>query len=185
MQLLFRLPFLLLETVLRQGLSGVAALARLVRGETDDMTVAPTAAPPEPPEPSRSFTGESAGPTPPTAEEAIERRFAREEAAAPRPEPTLTPEPTPVTDAPSRRRRNGTSPAPRHVDREATVVESVGPAEDVRGTLTVEAPWEGYDDMPAGAIIARLRDADDTTRAMVRLYEGTHKNRATVVRATG
>jgi hypothetical protein len=166
MQLLFRLPFLLLESLVRQGLSALSLLTRLVRGGDDgaETAQAPSAAPPP-----RTFTGDDdvdpGGPPPPTAEETLQRRFTREAR-------TTSP-------------RVGTPPTGGHVDREATVVESVGPAEDVHGTITVDAPWADYDRLGAGEIVSRLRDADDATRGVVRLYERTHKNRATVVRATG
>ncbi|HEY3188229.1 MAG TPA: ferritin-like domain-containing protein [Solirubrobacteraceae bacterium] len=72
----------------------------------------------------------------------------------------------------------------REEQREAeTPVESEGagaPAAQVH----IEAPWEGYDTLKAGEIVARLRDANDAVRAMVRLYEETHKNRKSILQAT-
>jgi hypothetical protein len=73
---------------------------------------------------------------------------------------------------------------PTHVDREATVVESLGPAEEPHATLQVDAPWDDYDDQAASAIVSRLREADEATKAVVRLYEQQRKNRRTVLRAT-
>jgi hypothetical protein len=167
MVLFFRLPFLLLELVLRQGAGALRVLLRVARGDGADTVVTPaagaaTAPPPASPEPAPP------SPPPPTAEEAIERRFERE-AAAPAPPPA--PPPHAVRDT-------------GHVDREAAVVESVGPARDVAGTMTVDRPWDGYDTMAASAIVARLRDADSATRGVVRMYEQQHKRRATVLRAT-
>jgi hypothetical protein len=191
MALLFRLPLMLLELLLR----------RLFHRGDDDVTAAvftpdaargagaPTWAPtPETPEPEPepepetepgpgggAFTGATTnGAPPPTADEAIARRREREaaEAAAPDPEPLTPLRPIGQDD---------------HVDREATVVESFGPAEDVGdvgGTITVDAPWAGYDDDNATAIVTRLRGADAATKAVVALYERQHKNRATVLRAT-
>jgi hypothetical protein len=52
-------------------------------------------------------------------------------------------------------------------------------------TLRVDAPWEGYDKMRAPDIVTRLSAADDTVKAIVRLYEGTHKNRRSILDATG
>src|SRR5438552_231649 len=59
-------------------------------------------------------------------------------------------------------------------------VESEGPAAPA-AEVHIEAPWEGYDAMKAGEIVERLRDADDTVRAMVRLYEQANKNRKSIV----
>jgi hypothetical protein len=187
MALLFRLPLLLIELLLRRLLGR--------DGDDDTWAAAPTAppespaaratpqpgapagaagrgAPSAPAAPSAAAARTEAAPPPPTAQEAIDRRNAREAtaAAAPPPEPL---EPLrPVGD-------DG------HVDREATVVESFGPADDVGGTITVDEPWPGYDAQPASAIVQRVRVADGATKAVVRLYEQQHKARSTVLRATG
>jgi hypothetical protein len=50
--------------------------------------------------------------------------------------------------------------------------------------LHVVAPWPGYDAMNVADVLDRLTGTDQTTRAMVRLYEETHKNRKGVLRAT-
>jgi hypothetical protein len=182
MQLLFRLPFVLLETVLRRGLGALLELAGLVRGGgagADDVVMA-TPAPPRPPAPSPAARYAAppvaTTPPPPTADEAIERRVAREAASANGgPAPAAAPSPS----------RPGPARETPHVDREAEVVESFGPAEDVVATIEVDTPWDGYDAMPAGAIVSRLRSADTATKAVVRLYEQQRKKRATVLRATG
>jgi hypothetical protein len=185
MQLLFRLPFALLEMALRRGLGAFLEFAGLVRGDdagADDLVV-PTPAPPPryeaptaPAAPAPAAPTAQAAPPPPTAEEAIDRRVAREAAAGngrPAPEPaSASSRPRPLRETP-------------HVDREAEVVESFGPAEDVVATIDVDEPWDGYDGMPAGAIVTRLRGADPATKGVVRLYEQQHKKRATVLRATG
>jgi hypothetical protein len=127
----------------------------------------PAAVTPTVPVPAPSAAG---APPPPTADEAIERRIAREatEAAAPDPAP---PTPLrPIGDA-------------GHVDQDAELVESFGPADDAGATITVDEPWDGYAALPAAAIVARLRAADPATKAVVALYERGHKNRATVLRA--
>jgi hypothetical protein len=185
MFLVVRLPLILAETFLRQGLATVEAVVRLLRGGTDeDARVVPTVPEPAPRYGDRSSAngvdaaaagerGPAAAPPPPTAQEAIGRRRAREESAR-----------TPRTRRPA--------PAPRrppatgaHVDREATVVESVGPAEGPGAALRVNAPWEGYDQMPAAAVVQRVRGADEATKGVVRLYEQTHKARRTILAATG
>jgi len=91
---------------------------------------------------------------------------------------------------------NGAPPSPPpspHVDdltsadaarlREAERVAHASP--DGPGPeLHVEAPWPDYDTMTVGQVLDRLTGTDQTTRAMVRLYEETHKNRKGVLRAT-
>jgi hypothetical protein len=186
MQLLFRLPFLLLEMLLRRSAKGLADLVALVRtDDLDDVVAEPSAAPEPPtaraastpPPPSAPQPAAPTGPPPPTADEALQRRAEREAVEA---NGAGAPE-----VASARVRPLEPLEEDRHVDREAEVVESVGPAQDVTATLQVDTPWEGYDAMSATAIVSRLRDADEATRAVVRLYEQQNKNRATVVRATG
>jgi hypothetical protein len=178
MSLLFRLPLLLLELLMRR-----------LFGREEQERFAPTAAPapergpaqaPERPVPP-VFTGtapapspsDNGAPPPPTADEAIERRIAREaaEAAVAAGADATAPTPLrPIGDA-------------GHVDEEPELVESFGPADDVGATLSVDEPWDGYARQPANAIVARLRDADPAVKAVVALYERSHKNRATVMRA--
>jgi hypothetical protein len=50
--------------------------------------------------------------------------------------------------------------------------------------IQVAAPWERYDEMSAADVVQRLADADDTTRAAVRLYEGAHQGREAILHAT-
>jgi hypothetical protein len=135
MGLLFRLPFLLLELLLRRLL-----------GRDDDgdaFAPAPDAPPVAPP-------------------------------AAPRTAPPAPNLRAVVDDG--------------HVDAGETLVGSFGPADDVgtlAGTATVVEPWDGYDGMPAAAVVQRVRGSDTATKAVVRLYEQQHKGRATVLRAAG
>jgi hypothetical protein len=172
MALLFRLPLMLLELLLRRLFDrGDDVTASVVTPEA--AAAAATPAPMPTPTRAPAFTGGTSvnGAPPPTADEAIERRVAREAAEAVVPEP----EPTPLRPI----------AAEDHVDREAEVVESFGPADDVGGTIVVEVPWPGYDRDTASAITQRLRSADAATKAVVTLYERGHKNRATVLRAAG
>jgi hypothetical protein len=206
MALLFRLPLLLIEALLR----------RLFRGGDEPFFV-PEAAPADTPDAGAAFTAPAATdaaaataatpgvpastmppppraprapasappPTPepptPTAEEAIERRNAREAAAPPPPPPPPAPSRAKAPPAPLR----AVGDDDGHVDVEVEVVESFGPASDVGSALTVDEPWSGYDGQPASAIASRVRSADTATKAVVRLYEQQHKKRATVLRATG
>jgi hypothetical protein len=175
MALLFRLPVLLIELLVRRLMHRDGDDDVFVPSASPTSTATPTAPPPTAPpaaSPPAPETGASFTTPPPTAEEAIDRRFAREAAEAAAPPPTPPTPLRPVAD-------NG------HVDREATVVESFGPASDVGSTITVDEPWDGYDGMPAAAVIQRVRGADTATKAVVRLYEQQHKARATVLRATG
>jgi hypothetical protein len=181
MALLFRLPLMLLELLVRRLFRrGGDAFAPVVtddaaRAAATPQPSAPATTPPAPAPTGPRFTGAAVnGAPPPTADEAIERRREREavEQAAPDPAP-----PTPLRPI---------SGHDDHVDREAEVVESFGPAEDVGdvgGTITVDAPWPDYDGQSAAAIVQRLRSADAATKAVVALYERRNKNRATVLRA--
>jgi hypothetical protein len=182
MALLFRLPLMLLELLLRRLFGGDDDV-RVAPVVTDEAaraaaTPAPVPGPPRPPG-GAAFTGAAAnGTPPPTADEAIERRVEREAAEAVAPDPAP---PTPL-------RPIGGAAAAGHVDTEATIVESFGPAEDVGdlgGTITVDPPWPGYDHDSASAIVVRLRGADAATKAVVALYERGHKGRKTVLNAAG
>ncbi|MCW3003498.1 MAG: hypothetical protein JWQ20_2796 [Conexibacter sp.] len=164
MAFLFRLPFQLLALLLRRLIG---------RDGAGDAVFVPAPAPWPPGEaPSPPASAAAPSPPPTSADEAIARRVERE-AAAPR-RPIATPPEPPMPGLGD----NG------HVDREATVVESIGPAADVGSAITVDEPWDGYDGMAATAVIQRVRGSDAATKAVVRLYEQQHKARATVLRAT-
>ncbi|WP_445151824.1 hypothetical protein [Baekduia sp. Peel2402] len=158
MGLLFRLPLLLFEYLLRRLFGGGQDTYAPAAPSTRS-TTAPVAEP---------FVGETGAP-PPTADEVLDRRVAREATAS---AGSVTPL-RPIAES-----RNG------HLDTEPEVVESFGPADDVGGTITVEEPWDGYASQPVSAIITRLRGADAATKAVVALYERGHKNRKTVLKAT-
>jgi ferritin-like metal-binding protein YciE len=51
-------------------------------------------------------------------------------------------------------------------------------------TLRGDEPWPGYDELNVSEITAVLREADDDTVEKVRKYEASHKNRASVLKAT-
>ncbi len=104
------------------------------------------------------------------AQEARARR-ARPRAAAP---PASAPAPAPATP-----------PAPAHVTRGDEAVASFGPEDDAGSTVHVQAPWDGYDAHPAAEVIKRVRAGDEATRAVVLLYEQSHKARASVIKAAG
>jgi ferritin-like metal-binding protein YciE len=50
-------------------------------------------------------------------------------------------------------------------------------------TLRGDEPWPGYDELTAAEVKAVLGEADDDRAQQVRSYEGSHKNRAGVLKA--
>lgn len=66
---------------------------------------------------------------------------------------------------------------------EDDLVESEG-AGAAGPEIHVGEPWDGYGSMKAGEVVRRLKDADDATRAMVRLYEQQTKKRKSILAAT-
>jgi len=88
----------------------------------------------------------------------------------------------------ARRRARPVAPAPEpppagHVSSEPEPVGSFGPADTPGATLEVEPPWPNYDSHSAAEVIRRVRAGDEATRAVVLLYERTHKRRKTVIAA--
>ncbi|HEV7883286.1 MAG TPA: hypothetical protein VGO81_06935 [Solirubrobacteraceae bacterium] len=97
--------------------------------------------------------------------------------AAPPPAPELSPEP-PIEVVPDLTR--GEAARIREAEREAETTE------DSPGAVVhVDEPWQGYKAMKAPEIIDRLRVSDDAVKAVVLLYEGSHRGRKTVLRAAG
>jgi hypothetical protein len=110
------------------------------------------------------------------AAEARARRPAAKPAAARR--RTTPARPRPVAPAPE--------PAPpEHVSEEAEQVASFGPADGPGALIEVEPPWPGYDAQPAAEVVKRVRQGDEATRAVVLLYERTHKGRKSILAAAG
>jgi hypothetical protein len=183
MAFLLRLPLLLLELLLRRLFGGDDASTPTSTYSptgtdysptgTDDVAERDDVAEAEDVPPA-TFTGAASNGTPPvpTAEEAIERRFEREAADAERASAGNVPPPTPLRPI-----------ADTHVDTEPTVVESFGEPDDVGSTITIAAPWPGYDGDTATAIVNRLRGADTATKGVVALYEASRKNRRTIMKA--
>jgi hypothetical protein len=68
----------------------------------------------------------------------------------------------------------------REEQREAETTEDSPGAE-----VHVDEPWRGYRSMKAPEIIDRLRVSDDAVKAIVLLYESSHRSRKTVLRAAG
>lgn len=66
----------------------------------------------------------------------------------------------------------------------STLAETEGAANPA-ARLRVDEPWDGYRSMKASEIVARVRSSDAATKAVVRLYEQTHKQRKSILDATG
>jgi hypothetical protein len=165
MNTLLRLPLILLELALR---GAVETFKDLLRRDAEpavpspDVEAAPAAAAGARREAERV-----------AAEEAAARRpAARPSAARRRTKPA--PRPRPVAPAPE---------PPEHVSEDAEQVASFGPADAPGPLLEVEPPWEGYDRQSASEVVQRVRQGDEATRAVVLLYERTHKGRKSVLDA--
>lgn len=113
----------------------------------------------------------------------------REEAPAsqtPRAEAEPEPEPEPVPAA-----GNGGPVVRREeqADSESGSADEVEPPDprDRDGVpgpeVRIDAPWEGYDDMTATQVIARLRGAEPALVGVVLLYEQANKRRKTILQA--
>jgi len=168
MHTLLRLPLILLEQALRGGASALKDILRLVAGGAGDE---------RPYVPSAEAEAEAAGAA--TARREAERvaaaeARARRAAARPSSARRRTTRPAPVAAAPE---------PPRHVFSEPEAVASFGPADAPGATLDVQAPWPGYDDHPAAEVVKRVRQGDEATRAVVLLYERSHKARKSVIAA--
>ena len=88
-------------------------------------------------------------------------RIAREALEEPAREADAAPAPEPARRERADGRPQAPAPEPEHVDE----------------------PWDGYRSMTANDIRARLADADAEVAAAVKLYEGMHKDRSSVVEA--
>ncbi len=100
------------------------------------------------------------------------------------PPPPREPEPPPAEPGP------GATPPlvaqPAHVSEEPSIVTELAEpgAEDGAGAqVTIEQPWDGYAQMSAKEVIARVGDADAALLATVSLYESANRARQTVLSA--
>ena len=94
------------------------------------------------------------------------------------PPPDPDPDPPPIAVVPEPTR--GEAARIRAEQREAEAGED-SPGAVVR----VDEPWRGYKAMKAPEIIDRLAVSDEAVRAVVLLYEGSHRKRKTVLEAAG
>lgn len=176
------------ELALEVALGVVRGTRRAI--ERDGRRVPAPQRPPRPPEPRPRppvrAAPERGEPRPPTAQP-------QPEAAPPRPQP---PPPRPEAARPPVSPADAAGPAiparptpagAKEVDDTAVPAGEFGERgaeEDAGAEVTVGPPWEGYDELTAADIQRRLADADRETVAAVALYEGSHRDRRSVIRAT-
>ena len=165
---LLRLPIILLELALRGGAGALRDILRLVGGAEEARPYVPS--PEAEAEAAAAATARRDAERVAAAEAAARRPAARPSAARRRTRPAR---PAPVAPAPE----------PAHVSREAEQVASFGPGDEPGSTLEVQPPWPNYDEHPASEVIKRVRSGDEATRAVVLLYERTHKRRKSVIAA--
>ena len=142
-----------------------------------DGTVETTKGPPEPTSAagaSAGVAGTAAAPGDAAAVSAPDPTAARPTARQ-RTAPRGERKPSDVRAAPQPRERTPTEPD--------ALVETEGSATP-HATIRIDAPWEGYDAMKAGDIVARLRGEDPTVKAIVRLYEQNGRKRKSILAAT-
>ena len=170
MPMLLRLPLMLLELLLRGGASLLKdLLLRRLAGDERPYVPSPEAEA----EAAAAASARREAERLAAAEAAARRPAARPSAVRQRTRPTPI---RPVEPAPE-------PPAPAHVSEEPEQVASFGPSDDPGATIQVDAPWPGYDGHSAAEVIKRVRSGDDATRAVVLLYERTHKARKSVIEA--
>lgn len=104
------------------------------------------------------------------------------------PEPGTAPtEPGPAgVDSEREAEWEPTPTPPAHVSEEPELVEAFAEAgaEDGAGAeLRVDEPWEGYGQLTAQDVVARIAAADPEELAAVQLYEATHRKREMVLSA--
>jgi hypothetical protein len=136
---------------------------------------------PEPPstqaEPS---TAEATVEAPAALEEEEDATDAAAESAPEAPQAPLAavePTPTPPAEGPP-------IEEPRHVSEESVLVEEradAGVEEGAGPQVTVDEPWEGYAQLRAEEVIARLAQADAAQLAAVELYESAKRGRRSVL----
>lgn len=107
-------------------------------------------------------------------------------AGAPDPTAASTVSPRPVAPQGERKPTDVTATPisqVKTVDDEPVLAETEGAAAP-GPQIHVDEPWPNYAKMKAPDVVDRLRTADDATKAVVRLYEQTNKNRKSIITAT-
>jgi hypothetical protein len=109
-------------------------------------------------------------------------------AGAPDPTAATSTRGRPVAPRGARTQRDITPAAPisaaKTVDDTPTLVETEGSGAP-SANLRVGEPWPNYTKMKAPDIVDRVQGADASVKAVVRLYEQTHKKRKSILTATG
>jgi hypothetical protein len=158
------------EEVLNRTLAVADRLTPSDGSAASETPMAQQAPPPpraEPPPP----RAEPASPAPPEPEPPP---------AEPEPAPSV-PEPAPAADD-----RGPFPEAPTHVSEEPVIVEELadrGAEEGAGAQVRVDEPWDGYAQMSAQEVVARLDDATAEQLAAINLYESANRARATVLSA--
>jgi hypothetical protein len=160
-----------LELLLRGGASALKDLLRLLSGGAGDER-------PDIPGPEAEAEAAAAAAARREAE-----RVAAEEAAARRPAAKPSAARRRTRPTPIRPVEPEPEPVPEHVSEEPVEVASFGPADEPGSTIEVQAPWPGYDGHSAAEVVKRVRSGDEATRAVVLLYERSHKARSSVIAA--
>lgn len=118
-----------------------------------------------------------------TPEPSFERRETSDTVDATR--PSASQPAAPISAAPSAL-DTPAEPEPIHVSEEPELVEEFAEpgAEDGAGAeIHIEEPWDGYGEMNAKQIVARLSSATAAEMAAVQLYESSHRRRQTILNA--
>jgi hypothetical protein len=116
-----------------------------------------------------------------------ERTKQREPHGAPSEPPTF-PEPGSVTDydAEPPTPLDESAKAAKTIDDEPELVAEFaepGAEEGASAEVEIDEPWDGYDNLSAEDVIARIEHAGPAELAVLELYEQAHKNRQTVLSA--
>jgi hypothetical protein len=102
-------------------------------------------------------------------------------AAAGAPDPTAA---APAIPKGERRSNDVAAPTGGHTEEEPDELVETEGAADPGANLRVSEPFDGYDKLRAPEIVARVRESDPATKAVVRLYEQTHRKRKSILAAT-
>jgi hypothetical protein len=79
-----------------------------------------------------------------------------------------------------------TAAAAKTIDDEPELVAEFaepGAEEGASAELEVDEPWDGYDELTAEEVMARIDESDAAQLTVLELYERAHKNRRTVLTA--
>jgi hypothetical protein len=179
MQKLLALPFTVPFAALRGALSGavgtfVDAVSNAAGrgGDEGDPMVSPERRRPKP-TPQRAAVTRRSAPGRRPASEAADSASAAPESQSPQADSETAQD---VAEELALREGHLEEPEPELIESEGSATPG--------GELHVREPWPGYAKLRAADIVDRLSGGDAATRAIVRLYESTHRNRRSVIDAT-